>query len=217
MNLTVLLAICCGLFGTDTASVKQSPLIRGDYIEARTASVFAGACHYNGELMTSGRDAICAFHITSGSYNHVDLSGVCAVVVVTSDANLGDPTAARSCEIMIDSSASSAQSAAMVEAIKSHYASTLGQIVSVHSGPVSFAHHDRQYHVDAGGFASLTAQGMPNDECCKQPNMVWYSPLVHLEGRKVGYVTSAQYTAGTLTDPWQRADENSAFYGSLSF
>ena len=26
----------------------------GAYAEARTASVFAGACHYNGELMSDG-------------------------------------------------------------------------------------------------------------------------------------------------------------------
>ena len=35
--------------------------IAGDYVEARTASVFAGACHYNGELVTTGRDAIMAW------------------------------------------------------------------------------------------------------------------------------------------------------------
>ena len=58
---------------------------------------------------------------------------------------------------------------------------------------------------------------MPNDECCKQPNLVWYSPLMPLDHRKVGYTDSAAYLAGTVGDPWQRSDENSAFYGSFSF
>ena len=37
---------------TRAADVK----VKGDYVEARTARVFAGACHYNGELTTTGRD-----------------------------------------------------------------------------------------------------------------------------------------------------------------
>jgi hypothetical protein len=32
----------------------------------------------------------------------------------------------------------------------------------------------------------------------------------------VGYSSTAGYTAGTLTDPWQRADENDAFYGTFT-
>ena len=41
---------------------NASSTIVGDYVEARTASVFAGACHYNGELVTTGRDAIMAWN-----------------------------------------------------------------------------------------------------------------------------------------------------------
>jgi hypothetical protein len=35
--------------------------LTGRYVEVRTAAVFAGACHYNGEVVTRGRDAILAF------------------------------------------------------------------------------------------------------------------------------------------------------------
>ena len=63
----------------------------------------------------------------------------------------------------------------------------------------------------------MSVQPMPNDECCSQPSLVWYTPLTPLEHRKVGYTQSATYTAGTLTDAWQREGENSAFYGAFAF
>ena len=52
------LALLCG-----TAAFGA---VKGDYVEVRTASVFAGPCHYHGELVTTGRDAIMAWNVTSG-------------------------------------------------------------------------------------------------------------------------------------------------------
>ena len=81
---------------------------------------------------------------------------------------------------------------------------------------MSFAKDGRAYHVTAAGYAELSIQPMPDDACCSQPSLVWYTPLVPLAHRKVGYAESAAYTAGTLGDPWQRSDENDAFYGAFS-
>src|SRR5207237_91722 len=118
-----------------TSQAEQTS-VQGDYVEVRTASVFAGACHFNGEVVTTGRDALMAWHVTSGSWNATDLTGVRAIA---------------------------------------------------------------------------------NDLCCRMPNLVWYDPLVPLGQRKVGYTIKALYAGHTTSDPWQRADENSAFYGSFSF
>src|SRR5262245_14587524 len=65
----------------------------GVYVEARTASVFCGACHYNGELVTTGRDAIMAWSFSAGQYNGVDLAGVRVAASVTSPENLSDERA----------------------------------------------------------------------------------------------------------------------------
>jgi len=45
------------------------------YVEVRTASVFAGACHYNGEVTTTGRDALMAWNVKSGQWRGVDWQG----------------------------------------------------------------------------------------------------------------------------------------------
>jgi hypothetical protein len=59
------LLACAGAASTgllQNSSPVASSKITGDYIEARTAAVFAGACHYNGELVTTGHDAIMAWN-----------------------------------------------------------------------------------------------------------------------------------------------------------
>ncbi len=190
--------------------------VKGDYIEVRTASVFAGACHYNGELVTTGRDAIMAWNVTAGEYNGVNLAGVRAVAVVSSEANLSDEKATRKSEIVIDA-ASDAQATAWTAMMNQQSAAALGTIVSVKRGPVTFQHDAKNgYTIDAAGFASAKVQAMPDGECCKQPNDVWYEPLTKLEGRKVGFTAAASYAGGNAGGKWQRAGENSAFYGSFS-
>src|SRR6266480_181197 len=103
-------------------SLGESGAIRGDYVEVRTASVFAGACHYNGEVTTTGRDALMAWSVTSGKWNGVDLTGMRAIAVVSSDDNLSNAQAGRRAELIIDKSASHEQTVVMLEAIKSRYA-----------------------------------------------------------------------------------------------
>src|SRR5947209_10295061 len=194
----------------------ESGVIRGDYVEARTASVFAGACHYNGEVTTTGRDALLAWNVAAGSWDGVNLSGVRALAVVSADVNVSDTPAARRSELIVDSAATDAQSAALVKAFKSVYTSALGDVVSVRRAPVVFRHDGRAYWVGALG-AALNVEAMPDNLCCRMPQLVWYEPLVPLAGRKVGYTRKATYSGGAVGDPWERAGENGAFYGSFSF
>ena len=207
----MIVAICALVFSSQAENVS----LRGDYVEVRTASVFAGACHYNGEVVTTGRDAMMAWNVTSGKWQGVDLTGVRAMAIVTADANLSDDQAARQSELIIDTQASDAQSKAMVAALKLKYGANLGNVVAVRSAPISFNHSGRSYNVKADD-AIIDVEAMPNDLCCKMPNLVWYTPLVRLENRKVGYTIRAGYSGKAISTPWSRSGENSAFYGSFS-
>jgi hypothetical protein len=209
MSLSVVLASVLTLF--------QSSPIHGDYVEARTASVFAGPCHYSGEVVTTGQDAVMAWQFNSGSWRGVDLAGVRVMAAVSSSASLGDSAAPRKCEFVVDTSATKAQAAAAIDAIRAHDGLSLGKIVSIRRASVSFRHVGGEYRVQCPGFGTMDVQALPNNDCCKQPNLVWYSPLAHLANRKVGYTVNAAYTAGTLGDSWQRADENGAFYGAIAY
>jgi hypothetical protein len=157
-----------------------------------------------------------AWDFASGRWNGTDLSGLKAMAVVSADANLENSNVTRRSEIILDNSANHDQKVAMLEALKSRYAATLGEIVSVRSAPINFKHEGKSYDVSSAG-AAIEVEAMANDLCCRQPNLVWYSPLVQLSGRKVGYTLKAKYTGNTVGDAWERDGENSAFYGSFAF
>jgi hypothetical protein len=197
-------------------SQAESASVKGDYVEVRTASVFAGACHYNGEVTTTGREALMAWNVTSGKWKGVDLAGVRAIASVSADDNLSNEQAGRRAELIVDKSATHQQAVAMADAIKSRYADALGEIVSVRTAPISFKHEGKTYQV-ASTVASIDVEAMPNDLCCRMPNLVWYSPLAPLGQRKVGYTVRALYAGHAVGDNWERAGENSAFYGSFAF
>ena len=211
MLMIVVVAGSAFVFGSSAENIS----VRGDYVEVRTASVFAGACHYNGEVVTTGREAMMAWNITSGKWQGNDLTNVRVLAIVSSASNLGDKNAARKSEIVIDSSSRS-QSLAVLDAIKQKYAASLGEVIKVRNAPVKFVHEDKSYAVAADD-ATIAVEAMPNDLCCKMPNLVWYTPLVGLENRKVGYTANAAYSGDSVGEQWSRAGENSAFYGSFSF
>ena len=208
---TMIIAAGALVFSSQAENVQM----RGDYVEVRTASVFAGACHYNGEVVTTGRDAMMAWNVTNGQWQGVDLSGVRALAIVSADANLAENNAARTSEIIIDLNASRAQAVAMVNALKEKYAAALGTVAAVRSAPIRFERNGRTYNVVTNE-ASMNVEAMPNDLCCKMPNLVWYTPLVGIENRKVGYTSKALYSGKVVGEPWSRSGENSAFYGTFS-
>ena len=208
-------AMMVAVSGLVFSSQAENVSLRGDYVEVRTASVFAGACHYNGEVMTTGRDALMAWNVTAGKWQGVDLTGVRVMAIVNADSNLDENNVARRSEIVVDSQASRTQALAMVNALKEKYAASLGNVVAVRSAPVTFERNGRAYAVMTND-AAINVEAMPNDLCCKMPNLIWYTPLVGLENRKVGYTSKALYSGKTVGEPWSRSGENSAFYGSFS-
>ena len=202
---------------TPNSTASATPAkITGDYVEARTASVMAGPCHYNGELVTTGQDALLAWNFSGGSFGGVDLSGVRAMASVTADDNLGLSDASRKSELTVDTSASEAQVSALVALLRSKCGDELGRIAEIHRAPVNFVHGDKGYSVESAGFGSLTVSYRTDDTCCTQPGLVWYSPMMALDHRKVGFTELATYS-GDVGYHWQRSGEDSAFYGSFTF
>src|SRR6188472_4158686 len=99
-GLLILAAILMAVGALAFSSQAENVSLRGDYVEVRTASVFAGACHYNGQVTTAGREATMAWNVTSGKWQGIDLTGVRVMAIISSDSNLGDKDAARQSEIV---------------------------------------------------------------------------------------------------------------------
>lgn len=214
MLVLLTLAATCGAFAQ--GATTKGNWLAGDYIEARTASVFAGACHYNGEVVTTGRDAVLAWNIRAGQWNGTNMAGVRAIAVVSAATNLSEIERGQpKYELIVDDAATAAQFQAFADIVRARFAS-LGASVALRRAPVKFRQGDKAFAFESAGFAKVSIRAMPDNLCCKMPNMVWYSPLVKLSNRKVGYTLDASYAGGALGDAWQRGGENSAFYGSFA-
>lgn len=210
---SALLAI--GMMGSALAAQAAAPT--GDYVEARTASVFAGACHYSGQYVSGGRDAVMAWHFNGGDWHGVPLAGLSALAVVRADNNLAEATAPRTAMLYVDANASATQQKALTEALTAQCAASFGQVTSVAPTTIVFQHlASGGYRVSAPQVAALSVDALPNRECCKQPNLVWYQPLAPIANRRVGYTELASCTGRTGGDAWSRSNENSAFYGTFT-
>ena len=69
MNRAMVVAALVGLAVSPMMAGGNS--VTGEYVEARTAEVFAGGCIMNGEAVTTGREALLAWKVTRGSFNGV--------------------------------------------------------------------------------------------------------------------------------------------------
>jgi len=205
----------CAASGAANGPKTVARSLSGDYVEARTASVFAGACHYNGELTTTGRDAELVWHVRSGSSHGVDVSGLTAVAAVTAGDNLKDDISSRRSVLYIDDKATDAQMKALAGTLMTSYKDALGTVVAIKRAPITFARTGDSFTMSAKGVGKLVVDAMPNGECCKQPNLVWYKPLVEIAGRKVGFTRESGIEDATLGASWSKFNQNTAFYGSF--
>ncbi|MEO6711161.1 MAG: DUF1326 domain-containing protein [Planctomycetota bacterium] len=206
---------CCGRAVEAKAASADTKLI-ANCVEARSASVFAGACHYNGELLSGGNEALLAISVESGSSQGVDLGGVCAAALVASDKNLKLGGNHRSI-VYVGEGASAQQREAVVELLKERSHGELGEILSVEAAPLTVHANGQDFAVSVGDGIELKGVAMPDRACCKMPNMVWYEPLVPLKQRVVGYIEVWRVREPRLGLEFQRVEENSAFLGRLSF
>lgn len=195
----------------------QASAPTGDYVEARTASVFAGACHWGGEYVSDGREAVMAWHFTDGDWQGVSLAGLSALAVVRADTNLARPEAQRLTQLYVDVKATPAQQTALVAALTTRHAQAFGQLKSVTPQSITFARSPLGgYRVTAPQVATLSVDALPDRACCKQPSNVWYAPLVPIQDRRVGYTERVKCDARAGGDAWSRSSENSAFYGAFT-
>src|SRR3974390_1750213 len=81
------------LAATCLAAKLPTTNLRGDYVEARTSDVYPGPCFANGEVGQTGRLAVMGWHVETGEWQGVNLSGLSVMGVIRSANTLGDYTA----------------------------------------------------------------------------------------------------------------------------
>lgn len=207
---------CSGSEVSAVAEPGTATAITGRYVEARTASVFAGACHYGAEATTAGREAVLAWKLEGGSFDGVSLADVELAAAVRADVNLAEPDAARSSVVYLDEDASASQRAAVLAWLEREHGAVLGKVEQVRTAPLQVAFEGDSYRVHAADWVHLEGVAMPDRACCSMPSNVWYRPLVALEGRLVGESALFAVSDPALGPSFERRAENDAFLGSLA-
>jgi hypothetical protein len=205
------LSLSLGLVPTAHAPVDASAP-RGTYVEARTASVFAGACHYGGEATTAGREALVAWHVEEGAFDGVDLAGLSIAALVASNANLADGEERRSV-VFVDRELDARRTGALLRWLGATRGELLGDVELVRSCALDVQVGEDGYRAVASGIFTLEGAPMPDRACCKMPFQVWYRPFEELTGRLVGRDTVFDVIEPALSAAWSRPDENAAFQG----
>lgn len=197
-------------FATETAAVQ------GEYIEARSASVYVGACHFGAEFVEGGKEATLVWNIHRGSWNNVSLDGLTAVAVVSAKNNLAIDTKTRKSVLYVDTKATPEQRAALSNMLATKRADVLGKVVATPIAPITFTKKGTKYDVTVGEVLSLAANRYPCVHCT-QPHQIWYEPLTEIQNAIVGKSEIYRYKDKHLSVNWQQGDAaNNVFVGSFS-
>jgi hypothetical protein len=196
-----------------------SPL-RGEYVEARTAEVFAGGCIMSSQAETLGRSAVLAWHVTSGTYDGQTLDGMSVVAAVSGDRNLGireiggeSPSYVRAV-VYVDERATPAMRRALVKMVDELSRGLITEVVDVKAAPVRFDSTAHAVDVVAGDAALSVTKHMHHDPSCG--GMKWFTPFTHLAEPTMGMTEVQSYGGRELDQRWSDPHKRSSFYGEFT-
>ena len=195
----------------------------GEYVEARTAEVFAGGCIMNSEAETAGRQAVLAWRITSGRYDGIALDGLAVTAAVAGDRNLGmremggeAPQTVRAI-LTVDARANAAQQAALAALAKELSNRLITDVVRVDVAPIRFDVSAQTIDVSATDALRLTVnKTMVHDPSCGA--MQWFKPFsTQLTQSTMGTAEAHAFTGVGLGSKWSAPHKKSAFYGTFAY
>jgi hypothetical protein len=133
--------------------------IQGDYVEARTADVFTGPCFSNAEIFTCGDRAVVAWKVTSGSWDGVDLSGLCIAAALSGTTTFSEDKPEKATAVLIvDTKATDRQREALIAMARSLGGTRLTRIAAVTTARMSLKLEE---HTDSESGHAHAAHGMP--------------------------------------------------------
>lgn len=207
------------LLGTSESALAQQ--IRGDYIESRSADVYTGQCFANGEVNLVGDQAILAWHVQSGSWDGVPLSGLTVAAAVHARATLGDPYAnpyPAQAVLMVDDQASPEQRTALVAFARQMGGRLLNNVERVIPAPMELAvnpeHHGFAL-LRAGQFATLQTRSLGGQDHLCGNEETFYPPLTKLAHSMPAVALTDSYRGPGLGVDWESHGKRSAFVGTF--
>lgn len=195
--------------------------ITGEYVEARTAEVFAGGCIMNSEAETMGRQAVLAWKIDRGSYQGVALDGLSVVAAVNGDRNLGmremggdEPTRVQAA-LLVDARADAAQHEALVAMARDLSKGLVTEVVSVTPAPITFQNDNDRVAVAASDVELTVSKKLTHDPSCGA--MQWFKPLTTVDQASLGVAEAHAFSGSALGAKWSHPNKRSAFFARFTY
>lgn len=227
MRKSVLTAALVLLVATTGAVAAQ---ISGNYIEARTASVYVGACFANSEVGLTGQEAVLGWQVTNGSWNGVPLTGLSVVGVVRANGTLGDPhnnPYPASSILVVDQNASPEQARALVGFARSHAPELFARVVRVEKAPIEFQvgeghggnghdFHGPVARLVVGNLARIVTRGIHEHDATCANAEIYYPPLTQVSQFEPAFATTHEFKGNGLGTVWSIPNRPSAFVGTFA-
>jgi hypothetical protein len=189
--------------------------ISGAYFESRTCAIFAGPCHYSGEIMVDGGTAALVWSFEVGSYRGSNIAGLRAAAIVQSNQNLSFDAPRRSV-LYIDARATPKQAEAVSALIAEQSGVDLGRTIAEKSATISLSDDAVSIELKSGpAFVAETS----TREClvCSMPGQLWYEPMTRGAMTHVATVERQSLSDAALGETWTRRNEPAAFVGRFNW
>jgi hypothetical protein len=197
--------------------------VQGDYIEARTADVFTGACFANSESGLVGELAVMGWKITKGSWQGVSLDGLSVVAGIKANSTLGDihnATYPVKSVLIIDEKASPEQRLALRAFAQRMGGDLLNDVVQVSYLPIEFNVENNNVHaasaaLSAGTLANIKTRPISKGDHICSNEEVWYRPLTKVGHAMPAYTLTHSFQGDGLGTKWSNPDKRSAFVANF--
>jgi hypothetical protein len=219
MKRTAVVAALLGLAAAPLLGARPAS-VRGTYVEARTAEVFAGGCVMNGEAGTTGRQALLAWKVDTGRVDGVAVNGLTIVAAVSADVNLGiheigGETATTRTALFVDQRATPAQRKALVAMARQLSNGIVNDVVAVTPAPIEFVDEGMAIRVATSTLQLTVHKHLTHDPTCGAKQ--WFHPLAQVEEATLGTTAENAFTGTSLGTKWSDPNKHSSFFGTFAY
>jgi hypothetical protein len=225
-NTILALAACLFLTGSAVAANRPSIQLDGNYVEARTADVYVGACFANSEVQLVGNLAVFGWKVNRGEWNGVKLDGLSVVAAVRAESTLGDQFHSAypvKSYLILDEKATLEQRDALRRFAKRMSGDLLQEIIGEAALPIEFkvegdSIHEARVSLAAGTLAAIRTRAIVSTDHVCAHEVTWYPPLTEVEHAMPAYALDHRFNGAADKDlraRWWNPDKRSAFVGTF--
>ncbi len=202
------------------AAPLQAATLMGHYVEARTCDVWTGPCFANADFNLTGKNAVIAWKVDSGSFENVPLDGLSVVAVIAATDTLGlEQTGPARAVLVVDRTATAAQRQALIHLAQKQGGKLLRNIVAIRTAPVhmelSHCKGESCAEVQAGAARVKTrCLDHKGDRVCGNES-AFYPPLAHGVRAQPAAAVEHTFNGSGLGSTWSDFGRRGAYVGTF--